>query len=211
MQRRVVIGQYSGKLAEPRHGRLKNSVLRIKLRLLRNDADAQTRLPPDTSVIRERAAGQQFEQAGFSGAIATNQSDAAARFQHQIDMVKQRHMAVSERYVFECCYWQGLFLNRSVPDRGRITRSKTQRNTRQFTMIIGYKGVRKLAMAGLGRVCHPTRILTCFGPASAFAPRNRIPDSARGQHHPAAGKRVSAVARSAAHLQTACRRSSARP
>ncbi len=101
MHRRVVIGQDAGKIAQAGDGGFEDGVSRFEFGLLRDDTDAQARLPPDAPVIGLRPARQQPEQARFARAIATDQPDAAARLHHQVHVVEQRHMPIGERDVFE--------------------------------------------------------------------------------------------------------------
>ena len=51
---------------------------------------------PDFAVICGGDAVDELQQARFPGAIAPDQADALARFDHQIDMIEQRHMAESQ-------------------------------------------------------------------------------------------------------------------
>ena len=50
--------------------------------------------------------------AGLARSVASDQPDTAARLDHQVDVIRQWHMAVGERNGFEGCYRHGPDSNR---------------------------------------------------------------------------------------------------
>ena len=93
---RMIVGQDSCKVAKPRDCGFEYRMRGIEFGLLHHVSDAQSRLPPDPTVIRHRHPGQQPEHARLARSVSPDQPDAAPRLHHQVDMIKQRHMAIGE-------------------------------------------------------------------------------------------------------------------
>jgi len=61
-----------------------------------NARQLQLRRAPDLAVIGLRQPLDDFQEAGFSGAVAPDQADALAGLDDQIDVIEQRYVAVGE-------------------------------------------------------------------------------------------------------------------
>jgi hypothetical protein len=79
----------------------KDRQIGVKRRLLRNVTDAQARLPPDLAIVEPTTTGERAQQRGLAGAVAADQRHPFASVELEIRMVKQRHVAKSERGVGE--------------------------------------------------------------------------------------------------------------
>jgi hypothetical protein len=68
----------------------------IELRLLLDESDPQSRLPPRLTLVERLAAGQHSQKAALAGAVAAYQRNTLAGVQRQVGAIEQRHVAVSE-------------------------------------------------------------------------------------------------------------------
>ena len=74
----------------------KDGVAGLEGGLLRDISELQAGLPPHVAGVGLALAGEQFQQAGFAGAVAPDQADAFARFDDQRRAVEQGVVTVGE-------------------------------------------------------------------------------------------------------------------
>jgi len=67
--------------------------LRLEHRFLLDVDDVQVLLHHQQAVVQFEAAGNNLQQRGLAGAVATDQADALAGLQGELGVVEQRHMA----------------------------------------------------------------------------------------------------------------------
>ena len=63
--------------------------------------DAQRILAPDLAFVRQRYPGNNAQQCGLAGAVATDQTHPLTRLYLKINVGEQRHMAIGQGYVVE--------------------------------------------------------------------------------------------------------------
>ncbi len=97
VRRGVVVDEELAARAHPLGHRLEDRVSRHELRLLSDARELQSRLQAHLAVIGARHALDQLQQRGFAGAVAADEADALARFDDEIGVIEERHMAVGER------------------------------------------------------------------------------------------------------------------
>jgi len=99
VRRGVVIDEQLRPLAQAFGHRLEHALPGPERRLLRDARQLQLRRAPDLAVIGRGEPLDDREEAGLAAAVASDQADALAGLDHEIDMIEQGHMAVSERYL----------------------------------------------------------------------------------------------------------------
>jgi hypothetical protein len=99
--RPLVFDQQRTHLPEPGRGRVEYRFVQVEHRFLRQIGQAQLGLAPHHAIVSCCLAGQDFQQAALTGAVAADQGDLVAALDHELHAVEQGHVAVSEGDVFE--------------------------------------------------------------------------------------------------------------
>jgi hypothetical protein len=101
VSRLVIRDQYVLQLTESRSDRFENGMLRLELRLLRNERDAQRRRAPHRAVVLDLLARDHFHEARLAAAIAADQRYALGRIQRQICVIEKGGIAEREGCLFQ--------------------------------------------------------------------------------------------------------------
>ena len=101
MRELVIFMQQCGLRTQSAGDRVEYRRLRLQQRFLRHQREFEPRLAPNLAVVGGNFAGDDFEQARFSGAVAADQTNALSRFDHQVGVVEQRYVAECETCAIE--------------------------------------------------------------------------------------------------------------
>jgi hypothetical protein len=97
----VVIDQQLRQLAQALRDGIEHAGTGGELRLLRDVGDLRAGLTPDDAVVECRIACEDFQQAGLAGAVAADQRQPLARFDHQCSVVQQWQVAEGKAGIVE--------------------------------------------------------------------------------------------------------------
>jgi hypothetical protein len=96
MDQVVVIGQQLAHLAQPFGNHVEDAASGAERHFLLQPANPSASFEAHLAVVWLDLTGQKAQQGGFSGAIATDQGDAFARFDGKVHVFKQERSADAE-------------------------------------------------------------------------------------------------------------------